>query len=263
MTLGFIGIGHIASALVTGLCASPGWSEPILLSPRNRANAAALASRLAPVRVAADNQAVLDGSDSIVLALRPQQAPEALSGLRWRPDQPILSLMAMLPEASVRRLTGSAAPIVRAVPLPTAAERQGPIAIWPGDPAAAALLARAGTVIVAESEPALHAFWAVTGLVSTYYGVADRLASWLQHHDIEAGEAAAYVGSFLQAIGGTLAQAPGSGFAGLARAASTRGGLNEQASRELAQAGWFASLEPALDGILRRLEGGTAPPEVG
>ena len=31
MTLGFIGVGHIASAMVTGLCTAQGWNEPVYL----------------------------------------------------------------------------------------------------------------------------------------------------------------------------------------------------------------------------------------
>src|SRR5450432_3719600 len=102
MTLGVIGIGHIAEAIVTGLCTSPGWSEPILLSPRNAARAAALAERFPSAMVAADNQAVIDGSDRLILALRPQIATAVLSGLRVPPDQPVISLMAMMPEAALR-----------------------------------------------------------------------------------------------------------------------------------------------------------------
>jgi pyrroline-5-carboxylate reductase len=44
--------------------------------------------------------------------------------------------------------------------------------------------------------------------------------------------------------------------ADLAQAAQTPGGLNEQALRELANANWFGAIGSALDGILKRLEGG-------
>jgi pyrroline-5-carboxylate reductase len=35
MTLGFIGLGDIASAVVTGLCTSPHWSEPVMMASWN------------------------------------------------------------------------------------------------------------------------------------------------------------------------------------------------------------------------------------
>src|SRR5258708_30141052 len=154
---GVRGRGQVGGGGVAGACRSPGWSEPILLSPRNAAKAATLAERFPSARVAVDNQAVIDGSDRLILALRPQIAAGVLSGLRFRPDQPIISLMAMVPEAALRRLTRSAAAIVRAVPLPSAARQRGPIALWPAEPAGEALLGRIGRVVVAESEAALHA----------------------------------------------------------------------------------------------------------
>ena len=260
MTLGFIGIGHIASAVVTGLCTSPHWSEPVLLSPCNAARSRALAERFPSVRVAVDNQAAIDGSDRLFLALRPQIAAEVLGGLRIRSDQPIVSLMAMVPEAALRRLSKSAAAIVRAVPLPSAARHQGPIALWPAEPASEALLGRIGRVVVVESEAALHALWAATGLVATFYGLADGVAGWLQQRGVAPANATAYVAALIQTIDDALDCPGATGFADLAKAASTRGGLNEQAARELAAAGWFAAIDDRLDHLLRRLEGEIEPP---
>src|SRR5438552_13200263 len=74
MKLGFIGTGALTSAIVTGLKSDPAASVSILLSPRNEHIAATLASRYTDVRVATDNQAVLDHCDTIMLAVRPQVA---------------------------------------------------------------------------------------------------------------------------------------------------------------------------------------------
>src|SRR5258706_12591590 len=131
MTLGIIGVGHIAGAVVTGLCTSSGWSEPILLSPRSAAMAAALAARFPSVTVAADNQAVIDGCDRLVLAVRPQVAAAVLDGLHFRPDQPILNLIGMGPEAEPRRLVRVPAVIVPARPPPSVAEQRRPIGPLP------------------------------------------------------------------------------------------------------------------------------------
>ncbi len=61
MKLGFIGTGALTSAIVTGLRSLPDVDVPVVLSPRNADIAAGLASRFADVRMARDNQAVLDG----------------------------------------------------------------------------------------------------------------------------------------------------------------------------------------------------------
>lgn len=84
MNLGFVGTGAITSAIVTGLNASDAGRDGILVSPRNAEVAAALAARFPNVAVAASNQAVLDGSDVVMLAIRPQVTVEVLSSLEFR-----------------------------------------------------------------------------------------------------------------------------------------------------------------------------------
>ncbi|WP_244420705.1 NAD(P)-binding domain-containing protein [Mesorhizobium japonicum] len=71
MKLGFIGTGALTSAIVTGLKSLDGDPVSVVLSPRNEEIAANLASRYPNIRVAADNQAVLDDCDTVMLAMVP------------------------------------------------------------------------------------------------------------------------------------------------------------------------------------------------
>jgi len=68
-TYGVLGVGSIATAIVNGLC--DGVVEPpkIVLSPRNAERAAELVGRLPSVRLATDNQQVVDDSDVVRDAL--------------------------------------------------------------------------------------------------------------------------------------------------------------------------------------------------
>ena len=77
-TYGVLGVGSIARAIVIGLC--DGISDPprIVLSPRGAAVSAELAGRYPSVSVAADNQAVVDGADVVLVCLR--KADAALIG---------------------------------------------------------------------------------------------------------------------------------------------------------------------------------------
>src|SRR5215475_11388411 len=92
--LGFVGVGTIAEALITGMCAGGEQRATFLLSPRNADTAKRLAERYSFAAVARDNQAVIDGSDIVFLAVRPQVAAEVLGGLKFRPDQRVVSLIA-------------------------------------------------------------------------------------------------------------------------------------------------------------------------
>ncbi len=96
MNLGFIGTGEIAVAMVTGFCTAEPRPERITVSPRNADKAAALAAAFPEVEVAADNQAVVEASDWLVLAVLPLVAEEVLASLRFRPDQKVVSVLARL-----------------------------------------------------------------------------------------------------------------------------------------------------------------------
>jgi pyrroline-5-carboxylate reductase len=132
MRIGFIGTGRIAEAVVTGLCTSPAPPEEVMLSPRNTAIAEALAARFPAVRVAADNAAVVAGSEVVALSLRPALAEAVLRPLSFKPGQRVLSLMALVPLARVKTLVDPAE-AVRLLPLPMAARRQGPVVLYPAE----------------------------------------------------------------------------------------------------------------------------------
>ena len=72
-TIGFIGVGEIAEAIIEGLAAGED-PPPVVASPRGRERSASLAARFPSlVTVAASNQAVVDAADTVVLAVLPEQ----------------------------------------------------------------------------------------------------------------------------------------------------------------------------------------------
>src|SRR5947209_8756253 len=93
MELGFIGTGAITTAIVRGLGAAFAADGRIHLSPRGAANAATLAGTFRHVDVASSNQDVLDRSDVVILAVRPQVATEVIEALRFRPDHHVISVI--------------------------------------------------------------------------------------------------------------------------------------------------------------------------
>src|SRR5207253_10754683 len=107
MTLGIIGVGTIAAAVVEGLQSSSAGC-PIVLSPRNEQRASLLASKFADVQVAPTNQAVLDAREIVAIAVRPQIAHAVLSDLRFRPDHRVVSL---IPAVTLEYLRGMTAPV--------------------------------------------------------------------------------------------------------------------------------------------------------
>jgi pyrroline-5-carboxylate reductase len=253
--VGFIGVGTIAAALITGMCADGEPRATFLLSPRNADRAKRLAERFSAVEVAGDNQAVIDASDIIFLAVRPQVATDVLGALKFRPDQRIVSLIATFDVARLRTLVAPASTVARATPVPAVARRLGPLTLYPPVPEIARLLQGLGQLVQLQNESDLDAFLAVTGLMSSYFGCLDEIAGWLARQSLEETQVRSYVGALFEALAVTAAERSRDGFDPLVVEHSTPGGLNEQAYRELQAAGWTRLISQTLDLLHARILG--------
>ncbi len=258
MTIGFVGTGAIASAMVTGLSGGGGPRPSIRLSPRNAETAARLAGQFENVRVCASNQEVVDASETVVLSVRPQVGEEVVSSLRFSRDQVVISL---IPGFLMSRLAGLLSPaerIWRAIPLPFVAERRGPIAIHPPGGAADELFAQLGEVFGIEQENHLNAFSTATSTMAAYFGFVGRIASWVAQKGIPDEQARAYVARMFAGLGDAGLEARDSTFEDLAKAFATPGGLNQQVLRDLNERRVFETLGEALDSVHRRATGQSA-----
>ncbi len=251
--LGFVGTGTITTAIVTGLRAAPGATQPIYLSPRNAEVAQRLAAAHRAVHIASSNQAVVDASDIVFLAVRPQIATGVLEALRFRKDQLIISLIATFSRQRVASLVTPATTVSCAVPQPTAAMRLSPTAIFPSDPVVAALFARVGTAFQAATEEEFRALFTTTAAMASFFAFLDTLSSWLAAHQVSSATAREYVARMFWG----LSEVPlhsSLPFAELSAEFKTRGGLNEQFANDLANHGVFPACSKALDAILARIE---------
>ena len=252
MTLGIIGVGNIAAAVVKGL-RSTSAGCPIVLSPRNEQRASLLASEFAEVQVAPTNQAVLDASQVVVIAVRPQIAHAVLSGLRFRPHHRVVSLIPTVTLDYLRGITAPACSVARAVPLPSAARGQSPTAMYPPDPALKALFEKLGAVIELDREEEFEAFTTATAIMSSYFRFAETVVAWMQREGVSGAKAHAFVSQVLLGLACAAVASPQSSFAELTEGHQTQGGLNEQVLQSITAAGVFTELENALDGVLARL----------
>jgi len=250
--LGFVGTGTITSAIITGLCAEPAPRYRIRVSPRNAEVAARLARTFRAVTIAESNQAVVDSSDVVFLAIRPQVAAEVMGTLRFRAEQRIISLVATYSRARVAALVGPVRSVTCAVPQPTAAARLSPTPIFPPDPFVAGLFNRLGTAFEMGSESDFRSLFATTAAMASFFSLLDTLASWLASRGIPADLARSYVSTMFRGLA-DVPMRSALPFDQLAAEFKTRGGLNEQFANELARHGVFGACSGALDAILARI----------
>jgi pyrroline-5-carboxylate reductase len=253
MQLGFIGTGTITAALVEGLCTAGVPGLHILVSPRNAAKASRLAATFSQVEIAEDNQAVIQGCGTVILALRPQVAVSVLRELHFQSDRKIISLIAATPLNVLKDITAPAREVCRALPLPSVSQHKGPIVIYPDQTYAGEILSRVGRLFPVTDEKNLELLWTLTALISPYYALLETVSNWAAGGGIEEQIGRTYTAAMFYALSHQAMNISGKDFSDLVNEAATPGGLNEQALQVVRSKGAYNAFQTALDLIADRL----------
>lgn len=248
--LGVIGVGAIATAIVTGLSES-GEPPEILLSPRNAELAGKLAASYPNVRVADSNQAVVDQSAVVLLCVRPADAQRVISELAFH-NQSVISVMAGIPLDALRELVAPAQNTARVIPLPSVAVRRGITPLYPVIEPARSVFNRLGRVIEVADESAFDLFSAATATIAAHFVYLERISAWLTAQGIEQQAAQAYVGTMFGEIAASL-HGSDLDFGKLMREHATPGGINELFCRVVSEEGMWETVDTGLDRVRQRL----------
>lgn len=224
----------------------------VVVSPRSEGTAKTLA-QLHGVQVAADNQAVVDAADVLVLAVRPQIAAEVLGELRFHPDRPIISLMAGVSLDDLAQWTG-AQEICRAIPLPPVEVLRCVTPVYPPQPVAMTLFSALGTALPVHDLPAFDAYGTGSAVMATWFGLAETVAGWMQAHGIGQADAETYVRSLFGNLGDTL-RTGNQPIDALRHDHATKGGLNEQVYEVFRAQGGAQAVIAGMDAVMARITG--------
>ncbi|MHB8270661.1 NAD(P)-binding domain-containing protein [Bradyrhizobium sp.] len=253
MRLGFIGTGAITEAMVRGLCGPGRYHNPIFITERTKNRSLLLASTFQNVITISSAQTVIDRSDLVILAVRPDQVRELTSSLRFRPEHRVISLIAGLKLDSLRSMLAPATALHRAIPMLPIESGLGPIPLYPPDDVLEALLGRVGRPILVENEDEFHVIACGSALMATFFEFIATTALWLQQHDVPPKEAARYATSLFHALSAMTLDKDSGSLQDMSVECLTKGGLNEQVLLQLRQRDWFTSLHDVLGGVLTRL----------
>lgn len=146
-TIGFIGGGNMAEALIKGLLAQGHPAARILVADPSPVRQALLRD-IYRVEVRNDNRAVAAGCRLLVLAVKPQMAATVVPGLAGTvtAEHLTVSILAGTATATLERLLGGRARVVRAMPNTPALVGCGATAVCAGSHATAADLDSAGAL---------------------------------------------------------------------------------------------------------------------
>lgn len=249
MKLGFIGTGTISAAFIHGVSRAWGDGNEIVVSPRSAEVSENLAQRYRWVRRAESNQQVVDASDIVFLGVMPHQVGEVIGALKLREGQIVVSFLAGVDVATLQGLTGPNVQVCRVTPLPPVAHLEGPVMLYPALGQVRQLVAPLGVPIEPESDAAMAALSNASGLMSSFFRMAQEAVDWLEARDLPRAQARDYVMAMFAALAQTALRHDPATLAAMPREHETPGGINEACREYLEQQGWFAEFARAMDAI--------------
>ena len=253
VTVGIIGAGHLIRHMMPALATGP---ERFIVSERGRETSAVLAARFG-CAIEADNQAIVDESDVVILAVRPYDTLALVEGLRFRPGQAVVSLAAGVSHAS---LAPPVAPARLAVAMPVVAAEFGesPTLLYPDDAEAKSLLARCGPVIALDDE----AQFMPAAVHACVYGWIERLIAEMEAWSLDHGlapEASRLLSAQMVRAAATVArERRDTPMAGLVAELATARSFTGAGIRQLDDHDVFRRWREAMDHTLDRLKAGSA-----
>jgi len=262
-TIGVIGVGTMTSAIVRGLCSAALSPAPkFVLAPRNAEKAGSLAKEYPDnVRIADNNQEVVDSSDCVIIGVLTKQAEEVLKSLSFREGQQVLSVMAGIYLDRISSLVAPACDCAIAIPLPAVAKHQGATITMPNKPFAEAIFSALGTYVPVEEEAQFKRLMCISCVMGDFYKRQLTAQEWLVSNGLNEGVAASWVGAIYKVFASDSADAVPDTFAKLVHE-QTPGGLNEMNWKNLDTDGAYQALSDSLDATHHRLSTGSADPDL-
>ena len=229
MRLGFIGTGKIASSVITGICNSKISFKKILVSPRNRNIAQRLKRKFRKVSIAKNNQEIVNACNWVFLSVTPKVGKKIIPNLKFRSNQKVISFIATINLARLKKAIGKKVKIVRAIPLPPISIRKGPVPICPPDKQVKSFFNKLGTTVEIKNEKSSKNFWATSGMMAPFYELLKVLSDWLVKRGIKRNEAQKYITSLFVALSEDSVMNSKRDLKYLVKDSQTPKGLNEQA----------------------------------
>ena len=253
MNIGFIGTGIIASAVIIGIHKSKIIYKKIIISPRNKETAKKLKKKFKSIKIAKNNQEVINSSDWVFLSITPTVGRKIIKDLKFNANQTIVSFISTITLDQLKETIKVKANIIRAIPLPPISLKKGPVPIFPPNKKVKEFFNKIGTTIEIKSEKSSINFWTTSGMMAPFYELLRIMTDWLVKRGVKRDNAQKYITSLFLALSEDAVVNSKKDLRYLVNESQTPKGLNEQGVKELTKAGFYKSLEKTLNSIHKRL----------
>merc|ERR1712137_165579 len=259
--LGVVGVGTIARCVVEGWCKAfiagekpAEIKDKILISKRGTQNSQYLLDQYPQViEIDEDNSSIVERSNLVVLAVRPEHAKEVCSALKFREDHIVLNFISgILSEKDALTMIEPAS-MVRVCPWPCAKLRIGPVMVLRSPSELITnLFSLVGDVTHVETMEQFITVCASSCVMASFYNALETTTVWLERHNIDRPVGSKFLGSLIHALATDAKLQGEKGFAEITADSQTPGGLNQQVLTSLKESKAFEAIESALDGIVTR-----------
>lgn len=265
-TIGFIGCGHMAQAIISGLLTDERatFDASNIIATCRQQSSAVDASERCGITCRTDNRWLVTNADVIVLAVKPQHLKALLTEISAYDlnEKLIITLAAGINSAAYRKFIGDALPLVRAMPNVGAEVNAGLTGIYTdqdlADEDAAlveALFSAVGEIAWLDDEIQIDGITAIAGSgIAYFFRFMQAMAKAGEQYGFERDEVYDLV--TLTAMGAaTLAlenNAAQPDFAALCRGVAVEGGTTARAIDVFEQAHLDDVIAQAMDAVTRR-----------
>jgi len=254
MKIGFIGTGKIATAVINVFFKTNLTQKKITISPINKETAKKLKKKFNSIKIAKNNQEVINTCDWIILSITPTVGKKIIKELKFKSNQTVISFISTITLAQLKKAIKVKTVIVRAIPLPPIALKKGPVPIFPPNKKIKKFFDRMGTTVEIKNENSSINFWSISGMMASFYELLNVMTKWLVKKGVKRKEAQKYITSLFLALSEDAVQNSKKDLKYLVKDSQTPKGLNEQGIKELIKEGFYKSLEKTLNSIHRRLD---------
>ena len=254
MRLGFIGTGKIASSVITGICNSSIIYKNIIVSPRNKKIANNLKKKFKKIKIAKNNQEIINSSDWVFLSVTPTVGEKIIKDLKFRSNQKVISFISTITLSQLKKMIKKKIDIVRAIPLPPISLKEGPVPICPPNKKVKAFFNKLGSTVEIKNEKLSINFWSTSGLMASYYNMLDTISVWLNKKGVKKLDAQKYVTSLFLALSKDAVINSTKDLKLLIKESQTPKGLNEQGLKEMIKKDVYKSVVSTLNRIHKRLD---------
>ena len=253
MNIGFIGTGTISSAVITGIFKSNIAYKKIIISPRNKKKARELKKKFNSIKIAKNNQEIINSCNWIFLSITPKVGKKIIDKLNFKASQTIISFISTITLAQLKKAIKVKAKIIRAIPLPPISLKKGPVPICPPNKKVKDFFNKIGTTVEIDNEKSSINFWSTSGMMAPFYELLRVMSNWLVKRGVKRDNAQKYITSLFLALSEDAVINSKKDLKYLVKESQTPKGLNEQGVKELTKAGFYKSLEKTLNSIHKRL----------